>query len=81
MVRESDGYVVSRQFIPELGWTELDTVEIGAEGGGGHRDPNLLRRIDGRLRFVVRGPGGTASTARAAVLSYQRPLAPANPTP
>ena len=81
MVRESDGYVVSRQFIPELGWTELDTVEIGAEGGGGHRDPNVLRRIDGRLRFVVRGPGGTASTARAAVLSYQRPLAPANPTP
>ena len=72
MIRQSDGYVVSRQFTPGSGWSDTDRVEIGAEGGGGYAYPNAVRRTDGRLRFVVRGPAG-AST-KFAVLEFQRPL-------
>ena len=75
MIRKSDGYVVSRQRTAGL-WLPTDRVEIGAEGGGGHRWPNAVPRTDGRLRFVVRGPGNGTSTSRSAVLAFQRPLLP-----
>ena len=75
MIRKSDGYVVSRQRAAGL-WLPADRVEIGAEGGGNHAWPNAVPRTDGRLRFVVRGPGNGTSTSRAAVLAFQRPLLP-----
>jgi hypothetical protein len=75
MIRKSDGYVVSRQRAAGL-WLATDRVEIGAEGGGNHAWPNAVPRTDGRLRFVVRGPGNGTSTSRSAVLAFQRPLLP-----
>ena len=72
MIRQSDGYVVSRQFTPGSGWSTSDRVEIGAEGGGSYAYPNAVRRTDGRLRFVVRGPAGDST--KFAVLEFQRPL-------
>jgi len=73
MIRQSDGYVVSRQFVPGLGWSATDRVEIGAEGGGYYAWPNAVSRTDGRLRFVVRGPMGIDEN-HSAVLEFQRPL-------
>jgi hypothetical protein len=73
MIRKSDGYVVSRQLTAGL-WSPTDRVEIGAEGGGNYAFPNAVRRTDGRLRLVVRGPAG--GTTRTAVLAFQRPLLP-----
>ena len=70
MVRLSDGLVVSRTFDAGAGWTSTDRVEIGPEGGGGHAYPNAVRRTDGRLRFVVDGPG--ASSSQSSVLAFQR---------
>jgi hypothetical protein len=69
MVRSSDGYVVSRE-LSDSGWTEVDRVELGAAGGGNYSWPNALRRVDGRLRFVVRGPAG--GSAQNSVLAFQR---------
>jgi hypothetical protein len=74
MVRDSDGYIVSRQFTPGPGWSTADQVEIGAEGGGGYVWPNLLRETDGRLRFVFGGPYFPGSTTHREVLAYQRSL-------
>lgn len=71
MVRLADGYVVSRQYTPGSGWSTTDRVEIGAEGGGNHGWPNAVRRTDGRLRFVVRGPVGPTTSS---VLAFQRSL-------
>lgn len=71
MVRKADGYVVSRSYDAATGWSASDRVEIGAEGGGWHQWPNVLREPDGRLRFVVRGPAGT-STSRSSTLAFQR---------
>ena len=73
MIRQSDGYVVSRQLAAGL-WSPADRVEIGAEGGGNHASPNAVPRADGRLRLVVRGP--RASSSKSAVIAFQRPLAP-----
>jgi hypothetical protein len=74
MIRKSDGYVVSRQLVAGTLWTNSDRVEIGAEGGGNYAWPNAVRRVSARLRFVVRGPAGSAT--RSAVLAFQRPLIP-----
>jgi hypothetical protein len=70
MVRESDGYVVSRKFTAASGWDGTDRVEIGPEGGGNLSWPNLHREAGGRLRLLVRGPSG--GSTRNAVLAYQR---------
>lgn len=70
MLRRSDGAIVSRQYTPATGWSATDRVEISGVSGLGF--PNTLREVDGRLRFLVRGPAGT--TSRSAALSYQRPL-------
>ncbi|MDQ3982601.1 MAG: DNRLRE domain-containing protein, partial [Actinomycetota bacterium] len=72
LIRKSDGAVVSRQYSPSTGWSATDRVEIGAAGRPNMAFPNTLREVDGRLRFVVRGPAGT--TSRSSALSYQRPL-------
>jgi hypothetical protein len=72
MIRKSDGYVVSRRLTAGTLWTPSDRVEIGAEGGGNYEFPNAVRRVSARLRFIVRGPAGSAS--RSAVLAWQRPL-------
>jgi len=74
IVRDSDGYIVSRQFTPGPGWTTVDQLEVGAEGGGGYVWPNLLRETDGRLRFVFGGPNFPGSITHREVLAYQRPL-------
>jgi hypothetical protein len=74
MVRDSDTYIVSRQFSPEPGWSSVDEVEVGAEGGGGYTWPNLLRETDGRLQFVFGGLNFPGSTTQREVLAYQRPL-------
>jgi PKD repeat protein len=71
MKRLSDGFIVSREFTPTGGWSASDRVEIGAEGGGNHDWPNLLREADGRLRLVVRGPRPNSGSTTA-VLAYQR---------
>ena len=70
LIRRSDGAVVSRHYTPAGGWSATDTVEISGISGLAY--PNTLRDVDGRLRFVVKGPAGTSS--RSAALSYQRPL-------
>jgi len=75
-VRVSDGYVISRQFTPGDGWTTSDRVEIGREGGGDHRSISPIRQVDSRLRFIVRGPLGGSGDSAAAVLGFQRKLAP-----
>ena len=72
MIRQSDGFIVSRSFSPTSGWSTTDRQEIGAEGGGNYAWPNALREADGRLRFIVRGPAG--ATQQDAVLAYQRLL-------
>jgi len=70
MIRQSDGFVVSRTFTPQTGWDEADRIEIGDEGGGNHAWPNVLRQADGRLRLVIRGPSG--GTSKTAVLAFDR---------
>jgi hypothetical protein len=55
-----------------LGWSTIDRVEIGAEGGGNYAAPNAVSRTDGRLRFVVGGAGDSEIQSR--VLEFQRPL-------
>lgn len=72
MVRQSDGFIVSRSFSPATGWTTQDRVEIGAEGGGGYQWPNLQREGDGRLRLVTGAAGAASNTSR--VLAFQRPV-------
>jgi len=72
MVRRSDGFVVSRHYTAASGWSSTDRIEIGAEGGGNHDSPSVLRPVDGRLRLIVRGPAGSAT--RSSVLAFQRPL-------
>ncbi|MDQ3955213.1 MAG: DNRLRE domain-containing protein [Actinomycetota bacterium] len=71
MVRDSDGYVVSREF-DGTSWSSQDRVEIGPEGGGSHFWPNAVRHTDGRLRFIVEGPVGGPN--QNAVLAFQRLL-------
>ena len=73
MIRIRDGVVVSRSYDPTTGWAGDDRVEVGPEAGGGLAFPNTLRRTDGRLRFVVQGPG-TSTTSATSVLGFQRPL-------
>jgi hypothetical protein len=68
MVRTSDGFVVSREFNGST-WTSVDRVEIGSEGGGSHRWPNLLREVTNQMVFTVAGPG-TASSKK--VWGYRR---------
>jgi hypothetical protein len=72
MIRNSDGYVVSRSFSAAAGWSEQDREELGAAGGGNYAWPNLLSDATGRLRFIVRGPSGASQ--RSAVLAVQRLL-------
>lgn len=71
MVRESDGYLVSREYRPGVGWTTEDRVEVAGEDGLLLSYPNLLRETDGRLRLLVQGPG---TAPRASVFAYQRGL-------
>jgi len=68
-----DGRVVSRERAPDFSWSVSDRLEIGPEGGGGYAFPNALRRVEDRLRLVVRGPDGAPNGGRAAVLAYERP--------
>jgi hypothetical protein len=70
-IRIADGYVISRHRATGA-WSSADVLEVGAEGGGGYAWPNLMRRPDGRLRFIVQGPAG--SDRQRAVLGFQRPL-------
>ena len=72
MVRDSDGFLVSRSYSPGSGWSADDRVEVGHEGGGDHDFPNLLRETDGRLRLVVEGPN--FDSVRSSVLAFQRGL-------
>jgi hypothetical protein len=74
MVRDSDGFIVSRQLTPGSGWSTTDQVEVGPEGGGGYTWPNALRETGGRLRFVFGGPTFPGSTTQRVVLAFQRPL-------
>jgi uncharacterized repeat protein (TIGR02543 family) len=72
LIRSSDGFLVSRQYTPDSGWSTTDRVEIGAEGGLSYQYPNLLRDTDGRLRLVVRGKPYVAGGQQNAVLAFQR---------
>jgi hypothetical protein len=72
MIRNADGFVVSRRYSPGAGWDTIDRIEIGPEGGGNHEWPNVLRQPGGRLRLIVRGPSGGAT--QTAVLALDRPL-------
>jgi len=76
MIRNSDGLVVSRSYVPGIGWSVEDELEVGAEAGGGYDYPNLVRTIeDGTLRFVFEGTG--SGPVQSKVLAYERTL----PTP
>jgi hypothetical protein len=72
MVRASDGFVISRELDGGI-WSD-DVVEIGPEGGGNHRWPNVPRRVDDALTFLVRGPQGDPESSPTAVLARHRPL-------
>jgi hypothetical protein len=72
MIRRSDGFVVSRNYTASAGWSTVDQIEVGAEGGGNYSWPNVLRETNGRLRLVVRGPG--VSSTRTSVLAFDRAL-------
>ena len=72
MIRRADRSVVSRQ-LTDGAWSTVDRVEIGPEGGGNPSYPNAMRRTDGRLRLLVRGPAGP-TTSQNGVIAYQRPL-------
>jgi hypothetical protein len=74
LIRSSDGFLVSRQYTPDTGWSTDDRVEIGAEGGLNYQYPNLLRDTDGRLRLVVRGKPYAVGGQQTAVLAFQRTL-------
>jgi hypothetical protein len=75
-IRKSDGLVVSREYRPASGWTTVDRVEIGPEGGGNYQWPNLVRSVDGRLRIITRGgpfyPREDGKKTQSTVLAYQR---------
>jgi hypothetical protein len=71
MIRDADGFVVSRAYSPSSGWDSTERLEIGPEGGGNHAWPNVLRQAGGRLRLIVRGPAGGPS--QTAVLGMDRP--------
>ena len=74
-IRIDDGLVVSRQLQDrDVG---PDVVEIGPEGGGHHAWPNPIRdAVDGRLRFIVRGPPGPSAKSVTSVLAFERPVGP-----
>ena len=72
MIRRADRAVVSRR-LSSAGWSAADRVEIGPEEGGNPSYPNAMRRTDGRLRLLVRGPAGPTSSQNG-VIAYQRPL-------
>ena len=74
LIRSSDGFLVSRQYTPDSGWSTTDRVEIGAEGGLNYQYPNVLRDTDGRLRLVVRGKPYVVGGQQKAVLAFQRTL-------
>ncbi len=71
MVRDSDGFVVSRHFNPISGWSPI-RVEIG--NSDHHKWPNTLRTSQGFLRFVVRA--GAVGTTRSGVKAVERPARP-----
>jgi hypothetical protein len=74
LIRSSDGFLVSREYTPDSGWSATDRVEIGAEGGLNYQYPNLVRDTDGRLRLVVRGLPYAVGGQQKAVLAFQRTL-------
>jgi Ca2+-binding RTX toxin-like protein len=69
MIRDSDGFVVSRHFNPISGWSGV-RVEIGAGNGGHHAWPNVLRTTRGFLRFVVRA--GSVGSTQSGVKAVER---------
>ena len=76
MIRNSDGFVVSRHFNPISGWSRV-RIEVGAGQGGHYAWPNTYRSASGRLRFVVRA--GSSGVTRSGVIEVDRPVA-AGPT-
>jgi hypothetical protein len=69
---KSDSSVVSWKY-DGVNWTDLPDFGIsGTDCDGNCSWPNVVRRTDGRLRFVVRGPNG--GEKENAVLAFQRPL-------
>ncbi len=71
MIRQSDGFVVSRTLNGGQ-WSASDRVELGAEAGGVYSWPNAVRDDANRLRVVLEGPASSAS--QSSVLAYQRPF-------
>lgn len=69
MIRDSDGFVVSRHFSPLSGWGKI-RVEVGSGQGGHYQWPNALRTSAGRLRFVVRA--GASGSSRSGVIAVDR---------
>jgi hypothetical protein len=69
--RLADGAIVSREFAPASGWSADDRVEVDGTSGP-FTWPNAVRTTDGRLRFVMGGPGSIANAA--SVFAYQRTL-------
>jgi Ca2+-binding RTX toxin-like protein len=75
MIRDRDGFVVSRHFNPVSGWSGV-RVEIGAGNGDHHAWPNVVRTARGFLRFVVRA--GSMGSTRSGVKAVER-FAPVGP--
>jgi hypothetical protein len=69
--RLADGAIVSRELSPASGWSTDDRVEVDGTSGP-FTWPNAVRMTDGRLRFVMGGPGSMLSAS--SVFAYQRPL-------
>jgi hypothetical protein len=64
--------VVSRRF-DGSGWgSDLTEISPSVTNGGDYAYPNALRDVDGVLRFLVDGKRCPTSSARNAVLAYER---------
>jgi hypothetical protein len=64
--------VVSRQFDGSSWGSDLTEISPSVTNGGDYAYPNALRDVDGVLRFVVDGKKCPTSSARNAVLAYER---------
>ncbi|MDQ3985594.1 MAG: DNRLRE domain-containing protein [Actinomycetota bacterium] len=77
VIRSADGSVVSQEFTAAISSWGSDVVEIpGTACEGDCEWPNAVRRTDGRLRLIVRGPmlEGDPEENQFSVLGFQREI-------
>ena len=66
--------VVSRQFDGSTWGSNVVEIPASVANGGDYAYPNTVREVDGTLRFLVDGKRCPSSSARNAVLAFERTL-------